>query len=68
MEEGAVAYLKLHEAVARTSSPGDQPPFQGLDPFFQLLASLPADGDLSRISEETYGQILSTAKQELLHG
>jgi hypothetical protein len=65
MTEASLAYLKLHEAMAKTNSPNDQPALQGLDSLFELLSALPPDGDLSQIREDLYRRIISLAKGEL---
>lgn len=65
MDEGRLEYLRLHEALAKTNSPNDQPPFPDLDSFIEVISQLPADGDLAKISHSLYGRILRLAREEI---
>ena len=65
MDSGLVDYLRLHEAVAKTNSPDDQPPFTDMAPVFDALAALPPDGNMAEISEAAYDLILNLARKEI---
>lgn len=65
MSDEMMSYLRLHEAVAKTNSCNDQPPLSDLTKLMNILATLPADGSMERLSESQYTEILRLAQNEI---
>lgn len=66
MDDIQLQYLQLHDSLAKTNSPNDQPNFPNMDSLFSLLAdSIPVDGKMSSLSEEQYENILRLVDLEI---
>ena len=59
-------YLKLHESLARTNSPQDQPPFDDMNAVLEIFQEmLSVDGKLNTISQDQYEKLLKLVQKEI---
>lgn len=66
MNDTQLEYLRLHESLAKTNSPDDQPIFDDLNSLFKILRDcIPTSGKMSQISVSQYEKIISAVQSEL---
>lgn len=66
MNDIQLDYLRLHESLAKTNSPDDQPEFDNITSLFKVLKDcVPSNGKMDQITVTQYENILSVVQNEL---